>query len=137
VGSEATLAILPVGSRHNLARALGIPLDLVQACELPAAGITRKIAIGRVCVGERSDVEYFLETAGLGLSAVVLPVGQELRSGRLWNVSAALRKLFELKPGPVEIELEGGEKISANHARPIERRLPASSSHPKVTRAAT
>jgi diacylglycerol kinase (ATP) len=114
VGSEATLGILPIGTRNNLAHELGIPLDLKQACELLAAGITRKVDIGRVCVGERSDVEYFLETAGLGLSAVVLPAGQDIRKGRLGNLSAALRKLFELRPGPVEFELDGKDKIAAN-----------------------
>jgi len=85
-----------------------------QACELLAAGITRKMDIGRVCAGERSDVEYFLETAGLGLSAVVLPAGQDIRKGRLGNVSAAIKKLFELKPGPMEFELDGKERITAN-----------------------
>ena len=114
VGKEATLGILPTGTRNNLARELGIPLDLNQACELLAAGITRKVDIGRVCAGERSDVEYFLETAGLGLSAVVLPAGQDIRKGRLGNLSAALRKLFELKQGPMEFELDGKETLTAN-----------------------
>jgi len=114
VGTDATLGIMPVGTRNNLARELGIPLDLNQACELLAAGITRKIDIGRVCAGERKDVEYFLETAGLGLSAVVLPAGQDIRKGRLRNLSAALRKLFEIKPGAIEFELDGKERVTAN-----------------------
>jgi diacylglycerol kinase (ATP) len=114
VGTETALGILPVGTRNNLARELGVPLDLDQACDLLAAGITRKIDIGRVCAHNGEDVEYFLESAGLGLSAVVLPAGQALSKGRLWKVSSALRKLFELKPGLVELELDSGEKITAN-----------------------
>jgi len=114
VGTEATLGILPIGTRNNLARETGVPLDLNQACELLAAGITRKMDIGRVCVGKRSDADYFLETSSLGLSAVLMPAGQDFRKGRLANLTAVLRKLFEVKPGPIEIELDNGEKIAAN-----------------------
>jgi diacylglycerol kinase (ATP) len=113
-GTETALGILPVGTRNNLARELGIPLDLDQACDLLAAGITRKIDVGRVRTNDRKDADYFLESAGLGVSAVVLPAGQALSKGRLWKISSALRKLFELKPGPVELELDTGEKIQAN-----------------------
>src|SRR5258708_7547675 len=114
VGSDAKLAILPTGTRNNLARELGIPLDINQACDLLAAGLSRKIDIGRVCAGERRDVQYFLEAAGLGLSAVVLPAGQDIRKGRFSDLTAKLRQLFELKPGPVELELDGKETITAN-----------------------
>ena len=114
VGCQATLGILPTGTRNNLARELGVPLDLNQACELIAAGITRKMDIGRVCVDERSDVEFFLESASLGLSAVVMPAGQDIRKGRFGKLTTALRKLFELRPGPIELELDSGEKVAAN-----------------------
>src|SRR5438552_1630563 len=60
VATETALGILPVGTRNNLARELGIPLDLDQACDLLAAGITRKIDVGRVRANDRQDVEYFL-----------------------------------------------------------------------------
>ncbi len=114
VESETTLGILPIGTRNNLARELGVPLDLDHACALLAAGITRKIDIGRVRAGAGSDVEYFLESAGIGLSAIVLPAGQELRKGRLARLPRALRKLFEFKPNAVEVELDNGDRILAN-----------------------
>ena len=114
VGSETVLGILPIGTRNNVARELGIPLDLDQACALVAAGITRKIDMGRVRANEKPDIEYFLESAGIGLSAIVLPAGQELRKGRLAKVPRALRRLFEFKPGAVEVELDNGERIIAN-----------------------
>jgi YegS/Rv2252/BmrU family lipid kinase len=114
VGTEAVLGILPVGSRNNLARELGVPLDVNLACELLAAGITRKVDIGRVRADARRDVEFFLETAGLGMTAVLFPAGQDLRKHRFGNLSAAVRKLFEMRPGPVEIDLDGNEKVTAN-----------------------
>jgi len=82
VHTKAVLGILPVGSRNNLARELGIPLDLNLACELLAAGITRQVDIGRVRADVRRDVEFFLETAGLGMTAVLFPAGQALRKHR-------------------------------------------------------
>ena len=114
VGTDTILGILPIGTRNNLARELGIPLDLDQACALLAAGITRKIDVGRVKANEKPEVEYFLESAGIGLSAIVLPAGQELRKGRLAKLPSALRRLFEFKPGAVEVELDNGERIIAN-----------------------
>jgi YegS/Rv2252/BmrU family lipid kinase len=114
VGSETVLGILPIGTRNNLARELGIPLELDQACALLAAGITRKIDVGRVKANEKPEVEYFLESAGIGLSAIVLPAGQEVRKGRLAKLPSALRRLFEFKPGAVEVELDNGERIIAN-----------------------
>jgi diacylglycerol kinase family enzyme len=79
-----------------------------------AAGITGKVDVGRVRADGGKEVEYFLESAGLGLAAVVLPAGQALEKGRLWKISSPLRKLFELKPGRVEIELDGGEMLTAS-----------------------
>ncbi len=114
VGTETVMGILPIGTRNNLARELGIPLDLEQACALLGAGITRKIDVGRVRADEKPEVEYFLESAGIGLSAIVLPAGQELRKGRLAKIPRALRRLFEFKPGPIEVELDNGQVITAH-----------------------
>jgi diacylglycerol kinase (ATP) len=114
VGTKTVLGILPIGTRNNLARELGIPLDLEQACAMLGAGITRKIDAGRVCAGKAPEIEYFLESAGIGLSAIALPAGQELRKGRLAKLPKALRRLFEFKPGPIEIELDNGEKVTAH-----------------------
>jgi len=114
VGTKTVMGILPIGTRNNLARELGIPLDLDQACALLGAGITRTIDAGRVRANEKPEVEYFLESAGIGLSAIVLPAGQELRKGRLAKLPSALRRLFEFKPGPIEVELDNGEKITAH-----------------------
>ena len=68
VGSQTVLGILPTGTMNNLARELGIPLDIDQACALLGAGITRQIDVGRVGSNGKSKDSYFLETAGLGLA---------------------------------------------------------------------
>ena len=110
VGSQTVLGILPTGTMNNLARGLGIPLDIDQACALLGAGITRQIDVGCVRSSAKSNGKYFLETAGLGL-AVALPAGQNIKKGRWGKLPAAFRKMFERNAEPIEIEFEDGEKI--------------------------
>lgn len=114
VGSKTALGILPLGTRNNLARSLGIPLNLEEACSLLGAGITRQIDAGRVAQGEKPQIGYFLETAGFGLAGIVLPAGQAASKGNWAGLPSAISKLFELKPEPVEIQLDDGEVIKAN-----------------------
>jgi len=118
VGSDTVLGILPTGTMNNLARELGIPLDLDQACALLGAGITRQIDVGRVRTNGKSAGSYFLETAGLGL-AIAWPVGQNIKKGRWGKLPAAFRKMFDQNTKPVDtepihIELENGEKIETH-----------------------
>ena len=114
VGSKTTLGIIPLGTMNNLARSLGIPLDLEGACALLGMGVTRPIDIGHVIANAKPQVEYFLETAGLGLSAVVIPAGQDVEKGRWSEIPDAIRKLFDARPCPVTVQLDKGEVIRAN-----------------------
>ncbi len=113
VGSRTALGILPVGTMNNLARSLGVPLDLEQACALLGTGAIRLVDVGCIRSGGRSRPRYFLETAGLGLS-IVMPAGQDVKKGRLGKLPAAVRKMFELATTPAQIELDGGEKIETS-----------------------
>jgi diacylglycerol kinase (ATP) len=110
VGSRTALGIIPTGSMNNLARGLGIPLDIEQACALLGAGITRQIDVGCIRATEKAKRTYFLETAGLGL-AIALPAGQNIKKGLWGKLPAAFRKMFDLGAAPAQIELDNGEKI--------------------------
>jgi diacylglycerol kinase (ATP) len=115
VGSDTVLGIVPTGTMNNLARELGIPLDLDQACALLGAGITRPIDVGCVRSDGKTAGRYFLETAGLGL-AIAWPAGQNIKKGRWGKLPAAFRKMFDQNTKasvtePIEIELENGEKF--------------------------
>jgi len=114
VGTKTALGILPVGTMNNVARSLGIPLDLDDACALLGAGSTRQVDVGHIIANEKPDIEYFLETAGLGLAAIVVPASQAVREGRLAGLPHALLRLFDYKPGPVSIELDEGETVLAD-----------------------
>jgi len=114
IGAKVTLGIIPVGTMNNVARALGVPLDVADACELIAMNMARNIDIGRVIANEKPDLEYFLETAGVGLSAIAIPAGQAAKKGKWAKLPLALRKLFDAQPTPVEVELDSGEIVKAN-----------------------
>ena len=114
IGTKTALGIIPSGTANNVARSLGIPVDLDAACALLGAGSTRQIDVGHILGEKRPAAKYFLETAGLGLTAIAIPAGQAVRKGRLFGLPRALRKLFDSKPQAVEIVLDDGRSISAN-----------------------
>jgi diacylglycerol kinase (ATP) len=107
VGSSTVLGIIPTGTMNNVARSLGVPLEIDDACALIAMGTTRHIDIGRVSSNGDSKGEYFLECAGIGVSAIAALGGQSFEK-RHWRViPRALRKFFEAKPGAMKVEMDG------------------------------
>jgi diacylglycerol kinase (ATP) len=106
IGTDTVLGIVPTGTMNNVARSLGVPLAIEDACALIGMGTTRHIDMGRITTSAGTDAEYFLECAGVGLSAIVAAGGQAFVKKR-WNmVPRALRKFFEAKPGKIVVELD-------------------------------
>jgi diacylglycerol kinase (ATP) len=108
VGTETTFAILPTGTSNDVARSLGIPLELDDACALIGTGITRQLDMGRVIGDGRPHVEHFLDVAGVGLFAVGALAGQAYRKHR-WNLfPKALRQALETRTTErLHVELDG------------------------------
>ena len=107
MGTNTTLGIIPTGTMNNLARALGVPLDIEQACALLGAGITRQIDVGRIKTPDGGKPIYFMETAGLGL-AIAMPAGQNVKKGRWGRLPSAFREMFGMTAAPTQIELSDG-----------------------------
>jgi len=115
VGSSTVLGIIPIGTMNNLARSLGVPLEIEDACALIGMGTTRHIDVGRVFSNSHPDVEYFVEGAGVGLGAIATLAGQALEKRR-WNVILhALHKLFEEKHGTIKVQMD--DTIIETHSR--------------------
>ena len=110
VGSRTALGIIPAGTMNNLARDLGIPLDVEQACALLGVGLTRQIDVGCIRAKDPTKRTYFMETAGLGV-AIALPAGQNIKKGRWGKLPEAFRQMFDLSTAPIQIELDNGEVI--------------------------
>ena len=106
VGSSTVLGIVPTGTMNNVARSLGIPLKIDDACALIGMGTTRHIDLGRVVTNGDSNDSYFMDCAGVGVSAIAAQGGQAFAKRHWRIVPEALRKFFESTPGPMRLELD-------------------------------
>lgn len=72
VGKKARLGIVPAGIENNIAKSLGIPANLEEACALIASKKTRNLDVCQVKTGKDKKFAFF-EMAGIGLSAAMYP----------------------------------------------------------------
>ncbi len=107
VGTEAALAILPLGTENICARALGIPMGLDAACAHAAHAGVQRVDVGEV--GGRC----FLTMAGIGLDAyVVRHVSPEFkrRFHTLAFFLTGLRAACTYRPAEMRLHLPGGDE---------------------------
>ncbi|WP_145690458.1 lipid kinase [Azospirillum brasilense] len=98
------LAILPMGTANDLARTLGIPLDVREAAKLAVSGPVRRIDLGEV-----NGVAFF-NVASIGLSVeLARELTREMK--RRWGVFgyavAAFRVARRMAPFRAEIRING------------------------------
>ncbi len=103
--SDGELGVLPGGRGNDLARVLGIPLELRAACEVLVSGVVRELDLG--AVGPRT----FMGIASCGFDSEANRVANKTRlvRGNLVYAYGALRALSTWKPASFEIKLDGGE----------------------------
>jgi YegS/Rv2252/BmrU family lipid kinase len=98
------LGVLPLGTANDLARTLGIPLELEGAARVIADGHLRRIDLGEV------NGRPFFNVASIGLSVEVtreLTRETKRRWGRLGYAIATCRALWRLRPFSAEIRHGG------------------------------
>jgi len=104
IGSQSALGIIPTGTMNDLARSLGIPETVEEACEVIARGETRAIDVGDV------NGHVFFEVAGLGLEADLFPAGEEIKTpGLLSSVRGIIQGLVTVltfKPPRLSISFD-------------------------------
>jgi YegS/Rv2252/BmrU family lipid kinase len=110
---ELPLAIIPLGTANNLARTVGVPLDLEGATATAAGARRRPVDLGRV------NGRYFCTTASIGLSVEIteeLSPESKRRWGPLAYVLASLKVIRRSRPFHADIEWEGGTR----HTRTVQ-----------------
>lgn len=107
------LAIVPLGTANNLARTVGVPLDLERAMATAAGVRRRTVDLGRV------NGCYFCTTASIGLSVEIteeLSTEAKRRWGPLAYVLAGVKVIRRSRPFHADITWEGGTR----HTRTVQ-----------------
>jgi len=111
VGAKVSFGIIASGTENDIARSLGIPEDLKEACALIASGHTRKLDLGQVSTRKKKNFFFFMLTA-IGLTATIFPLIKEVPEGKLSGIGKAVTTLLKFKSKPiVRLTLDDESKI--------------------------
>jgi YegS/Rv2252/BmrU family lipid kinase len=114
VGSNASLGIISAGTANDIAKSLGIPEDLKEACTLIASGHLRKLDIGQVSTKKNKKFYFFMLTA-IGLTATVYPMIKDVPEGKLSGIQDAIKTLLKFDSKPtVYLTLDDESKIKVD-----------------------
>ena len=109
IGRSATLGIIPIGTRNNLAYNLGIPGTIAGAVALLREGRRLKIDVGKMRHGRAS--RWFLEDATLGLLSDIYPFADSVQHGDLTQIGNLLSTVVSSTPSRLRMILEGRKQI--------------------------
>jgi diacylglycerol kinase (ATP) len=99
-GSKVKLGIIAAGTENDIARSLGIPEDLKEACALIASGHTRRLDLGQISTKKRKKFFFFM-VAAIGLTATIYPEISDVPNGKLGGIKDAVMTLLKFDSKPV------------------------------------
>jgi YegS/Rv2252/BmrU family lipid kinase len=124
INPEATMGLLPSGTRNVLAKSLGFPQDIVECCNNLVKGKPKKIDVIATTVtgaepsdkSSKSVTRVFLNAAEIGVAAEIIDRSKKVRSIVKNRLLSTMASIFVTLPGYVsnmsEISLDDGrEKI--------------------------
>ena len=114
VGCDATLGIIPTGTRNNVAFNLGITGDIANSVALLRQGRRLKIDVGRVHSGHSRH--WFLELVALGLLSDLYPMADDLQHGDLAQIGGLFSTLISATPSRVRMILDGHKHLADDGA---------------------
>jgi YegS/Rv2252/BmrU family lipid kinase len=105
---DVVLGILPIGTANSFARSLGLPLDLVGAVDVVAAGKVADVDLGMI------NDDYFANAAAIGLATSIareISPGLKRRLGRVGYLLVAGARL--LRHGPFHCTVRSRDRTIA------------------------
>ena len=110
-GSKVSLGIIAAGTENDIARSLGIPEDLKEACALIASGHIRRLDLGQVSTKKTKKFYFFMLTA-VGLIATIYPLIKEVPEGKYSGIMDAVKTFLKFDSKPtVSLTLDDESKI--------------------------
>lgn len=107
IGSECTLAIIPVGSGNGLARHLGIPLSVAKALRLIRNGQITKIDTALI------NNKKFISIAGIGFDALVAQIFSGNKNRGFFSYFSIVATQFsKYREKKYHLEFDNGEVIT-------------------------
>lgn len=115
-GTEAHLVVYPLGTANVLARELGIPVDLDEACHLGASycrpsSDAKAYSVARIDT-MKIDGRHYLTQVGVGIDSLMIRdtgTEQKRRFGRLAYLATAASRLVGFRPRRFRIAVDGRE----------------------------
>jgi diacylglycerol kinase (ATP) len=109
--ADAEAALLPVGGANNIARSLGVPLDLARAAALAVRGSARSLDLIEARSSERRVLA--VEGISVGFHAVARARYSAVNSTDLRAaVGAGFSAIRAYHPVPVALELDGDAELA-------------------------
>jgi diacylglycerol kinase (ATP) len=120
VGSNAALAIIPLGTANSLAHDLRLPLSAIAAAQTALSAKPRRIAVGRIeyqdFSGNRAS-RYFTVLTGIGVDAHLF-YKLNSQSKRQFGIAAYCAKAIQLwlthGMKTFEVEIEGSRQATVS-----------------------
>lgn len=110
-GSKVRLGIIAAGTENDIAKSLGIPDNLREACALIASAHTRTLDLAQISTTKRKKF-YFFMMAAMGLTATIYPMIKEIPEGNYSGLKDAFTTFLRFKSKPkVYLTLDNESKI--------------------------
>ncbi len=108
-GTDATLGIIPIGTRNNTALSLNIPDDIPAAIAILRTGRRIKVDVGMATCGKTSTP--FLEVCSVGLVSTLFPSVDDIQHGNLAQIGNFLSTLASSPPAEIHLSLDDKQEI--------------------------
>jgi len=131
VGRDATLGIIPTGTRNNVAFNLGITGDIANSVALLRKGRQMKIDVGRVHFGHSRC--WFLEGVALGLISDLYPMADDLQHGDLAKIGGLLSTLISATPSRLRMVLDKSKRLDTTAHMMLITNMPVLGPHFQIS----